>query len=90
MLSTQTKYKQKKFQLIDIANKFNIHFGNTGKQTCTKTRTTLNLSCNLKNIRNSFGWFDVTEVEVNNIIKKLDSHKSSGEDGISVNILKNK
>ena len=31
---------------------------NTGKQTCTKTRSTLNLSCNLKNISNSFGWFD--------------------------------
>ena len=48
----------------------------------------LNLSCNLKNISNSFGWFDLTEVEVYNIIKKLESHKSNGEDGISVKILK--
>ena len=32
--------------------------------------------------------FDVIEIEVNNFIKNLDYHKSSGEDGIPVKILK--
>ena len=32
-----------------------------------KKRNTLNLSCNLKFMNNSFDWLDVTEVEVNNI-----------------------
>ena len=36
------------FQRIDIVNKLNSHFTNTGKQTCTKTRSTLILSYNLK------------------------------------------
>ena len=76
------------FKPIDIVNIFNSHFANAGKQTCTKIRTNQNLSCNLKYISNSSGWFDVTEVDVYNIIKNLDSHKSNGEDGISVNTLK--
>ena len=35
-----------------------------------------------------FFWFDVTETEVFNIIKSLDPNKASGEDSISVKILK--
>ena len=33
-------------------------------------------------------WFDVTETEVSNIIKSLDPNKASGEDSISVKLLK--
>ena len=35
-----------------------------------------------------FFWFDVTETEVSNIIKSLYPNKASGEDSLSVKILK--
>ena len=36
------------FKAINIVNKLNRHFSNVGKQTCTKSCSTLNLYCNLK------------------------------------------
>ena len=42
----------------------------------------------MRNIGNSFYWSDVTMSEVFNIIRSLDQNKASGEDGISIRILK--
>ena len=73
---------------LDIVNKLNTYFSNIGKQTSTKTGNSLDYTDNMKNVSNSFFWFDVTEIEVCNIIKNLDQNKASGEDNISVKILK--
>ena len=73
---------------LDIVNKLNTHFSNIGKQTSTKTDNSLDYTDNMKNVSNSFFWFDVTETEVFNIIKNLDPNKASGEEYISVKILK--
>ena len=42
----------------------------------------------MRNVSNSFFWYDVTETEVSYIIKNLDTNKASGEYNISVKILK--
>ena len=73
---------------IDIVNKLNTHFSNIGKHNSTKIGSPLNYTDNMRNVSNSFFWFDVTETEVFNIIKNLDPNKASGEDNISVKILK--
>ena len=74
---------------IDIVNNLNLHFVNIGKTTCLKSGNRLNFSnYNIKTISNSFVWSDVEENEVINIIKNLNSNKASGEDNISIKILK--
>ena len=53
-----------------------------------KKRDTLNSANKIKNVRNNFFWLDVTELEIFNIIKNLDSNKANGYDNMSEKVLK--
>ena len=82
--------KQKSYiKPLDIVNKLNIHFSSIGKKTSTQKGNPLGFTDNLRNVSNIFVLFDATETEVINIIKSLDPNKASGQDSISVKILKN-
>ena len=58
------------------------------KHTSKKKDNPLNYADKMRNVSNSFFWFDVTETEILNNIKNLDPNKASGEDNISVKIIK--
>ena len=73
---------------IDIVNNLNNYFANIGLQTGIKKSDAPNTPNKIKSISNSFFWLDVTEIEIFNIIKSLDSNKANGYDNISVKILK--
>ncbi len=74
---------------IKIAGEFNNYFFSVGNQSAKEIKNNKSHKMNLKNSnQNNFFLSPTTAYEVNKIINKLNSKKSSGMDNINAKLLK--